>query len=111
MAIKITWADFDKTLFVTPKNIRKLMGFSITFGDEQEKIENKVNDVEKIATDAQEKAEAADSTSQSNNTQILQLNRDVSNLQTQVTGHDTTIWALNQDYQDLERRVRALEGG
>lgn len=98
MAIKITWADFDKALFVTPKNIRKLMGFSITFGDEQEQLENKVNaQDEKLETAEQEAHDAVLLAT------AAQQSADRANAK---IDYDITVALAN-----LDRRVSALEGG
>lgn len=98
MAIKITWADFDKTLFVTPKNIRKLMGFSITFGDEQEQLENRVNaQDEKLETAGQEAHDAVLLAT------AAQQSADRANAK---IDYDISVALAN-----LDRRVSALEGG
>lgn len=109
MAIVITWADFDKTIFVTPKNIRKLMRFTIGFSDEQEKLENKVADVEKTANDAQEKADEAQKTSDTNNSRILELNRDFAALERHTLQIEAGLKALVIEVDDLKKRVKALE--
>lgn len=110
MAIKITWSDFDKSIFITPKNIRKLMGFTITIGDDLGAVENKVNTVEQTANDAKKNADDAIRIGQTNQTGILDLNAQFRQLSQDIKQINGSITGMIIEIDDLKERVKRLEG-
>ncbi|AXF52062.1 MAG: hypothetical protein [Podoviridae sp. ctbd591] len=111
MAIKITWLDFDKTVFVTPKNMRKLMGFTIQIGGDIEKVENRLGAVETSVEDAKKDASDALEIGKTNQSGILEMNRNYREIRQSITEINAAISGLVIEIDDLKRRVSALERG
>lgn len=109
MTIQLTWKDFDKTIFITPKNIKKLMqfgiGMTIDFGNAEKEIAYTKNQLE----ETNQKVTETDDKIEDQRDRLIDVQKRVTANENNIETNRVLASTALDGLERMDARVRALE--